>query len=77
MWKERAKKKWLVLVDEQEDLDSTSPVMALWDALIKVNKSVHPSVSVSSYLCAYCTYKSEKGVGRRYYECAIVIVLCL
>ena len=37
LWKERAKKKWLVLVDDQEDSESTSPIMALWDALMKVH----------------------------------------
>ena len=36
LWQERAEKKWLVLVDEQEATESTSPIMALRDALIKV-----------------------------------------
>lgn len=36
LWKERAKKKWLVLVDEQAASESHSPLMALRDALIKV-----------------------------------------
>ena len=37
LWKERAEKKWLVLVDEQEASESNSPIMALRDALIKVH----------------------------------------
>ena len=40
LWKERAKKKWLVLVDELEASESSSPIMALKDALIKVGYTV-------------------------------------
>ena len=36
LWKERAKKRWLVLVDEMEASETSSPIMALRDALIKV-----------------------------------------
>ena len=36
LWKERASKRWLVLVDELEASGSDSPIMALRDALIKV-----------------------------------------
>lgn len=36
LWKERAKKKWLVLVDEMEASETSSPIMALRDSLIKV-----------------------------------------
>ena len=44
LWKERANKKWLVLVDEQEASESNSPIMALRDALIKVHML---------YMCAW------------------------
>lgn len=36
LWNERAKKKWLVLVDEMEASEVNSPIMALRDSLIKV-----------------------------------------
>lgn len=36
LWKERAKKKWVVLVDEMDASETSSPIMTLKDSLVKV-----------------------------------------
>ena len=68
LWKDRASKKWLVLVDELEASGSDSPIMALRDALIKVD--VTSTVTFASLQGHSQLFNVHEKSGRAWYVMA-------